>query len=195
MMPPNFRVSPVSMSLQTYRDQFGFQREHSKGRVLNVGSNTDGGCLAADFGAVNIDLRARDHVTGMLMPVAALADARALPFAGVFDTVILGEILEHMERPDAVRSLREAAAAIGSGGRVVITMPHDGRRESGKLETPKGEQQFYAPGIYAYHYRSISRLELLGWIREAGLEAEVIARIAYVWGEQGSGIVARRAEA
>lgn len=183
----------VPVSPKVYRDQFGFQREHSYGRVLNVGSNTDGGRLAADLGALNVDLRSLDHVTGLAMPVAALADARALPFRrGAFDTVVLGEILEHMERVDAVRSLSEAAAAIGAGGRVVVTMPHDGRRDAGEIETPAGDQQFYAPGIYAYHYRSISRLELLGWIREAGLEAEMVARIIYVWGEQGSGIVARK---
>lgn len=185
----------VPVSSTVYRDQFGFQREHSRGRVLNVGSNTDGGRLAADFGAVNLDLRAVDHVTDKPMPVAVLADARALPFRGAFDTVILGEILEHMERPDAVQALREAAAAIHAGGQVVITMPHDGRRDAGELETPEGDKQFYAPGIFAYHYRSISRLELLGWIREAGLHAEVIARIVYVWGETGSGIVARWGEA
>jgi 2-polyprenyl-3-methyl-5-hydroxy-6-metoxy-1,4-benzoquinol methylase len=157
-----------------------------------VGSNTDGARLAADFGAINVDLRRTDHVTGQPMPVSLLADARALPFAGAFDTVILGEILEHMEHVDAVRSLRQAARAIHDRGRVVVTMPHDGRRDSGELETPAGEKQFYAPGIYAYHYRSISRLELLGWIREAGLACETIARIVYVWGEQGSGIVARK---
>jgi len=180
------------MASQVYRDQFGFQREHSKGRVLNVGSNTDGAKLAADFGAINVDMRIVDHVSGFVLPVAVLADARALPFAGAFDTVVLGEILEHMEPADAVRSLREAVAAIHDSGQVVITMPHDGRRETGEIETPQGEKQFYAPGIYAYHYRSISRLELLAWIREAGLRAEVIARIIYVWGEQGSGIVARK---
>lgn len=184
------------VSPKVYRDQFGFQREHARGRVLNVGSNTDGGRLAADFGAVNVDLRAVDHVTDQPMPVHVLADSRELPFrAGAFDTVILGEILEHMERADAVQSLRRAAYTLAPFGQVVVTMPHDGRRDAGELETPEGEKQFYAPGIYAYHYRSISRLELLGWIAEAGLQAEVIARIVYVWGEQGSGIVARWGEA
>lgn len=178
------------MIARVYRDQFSFQREHSSGRILNVGSNTDGARLAADLGAVNVDLRAVDHVTGLPMPVHVLADARRLPFAKVFDTVVLGEILEHMERPDAVVSLRDAAAALVAGGRVVITMPHDGRRDAGELETPKGDQQYYAPGIYAYHYRSISRTELLNWILAAGLRVVAMARIVYCWGESGSGVIA-----
>ena len=175
-----------------YRDQFIFQRTHSVGAILNVGSNTDGARLA-QIGAINLDLREVDHVTGKHMPVHVLADARALPFRERFDSVVLGEILEHMERPDAVAALTEARRALKPGGRVVITMPHDKRRDAGTLETPEGEAKFYAPGIYAYHYRSISKAELLAWIAEAGLVATSWARIHYVWGEVGSGVVAQSA--
>ena len=178
------------MSTQIYRDQFTYQRKHSAGRILNVGSNTDGACLARDLGAINLDLRPVDHVTGMRMPVHCLADSRALPFRESFDTVVLGEILEHMERDDAVLSLRQALAALKRGGRIVITMPHDGRRDAGTLETPAGEAQFYAPGIYAYHDRSIGWPELAGWIAEAGLRVRERSRIRYIWGEVGSGVVA-----
>jgi SAM-dependent methyltransferase len=172
-------------------DQFTFQRTFAVGKVLNAGSNTDGAGFGR-IGGINLDLRTADHVTGLAMPVHVLGDARALPFAPVFDTVVLGEILEHMERENAVAALFEARTAIKEGGRVVITMPHDGRRDAGTLETPKGEQQFYAAGIYAYHYRSISRAELFSWITEAGLEPELWAPIHYVWGEKGSGVVARK---
>lgn len=182
----------ISLAPKIYGDQFSFQREYSRGAVLNVGSNTDGARLAADFGAINLDLRSQDHVTGSLMPVDVLADARALPFRAAFDTVVLGEILEHMERADAVLALRQAVAAVRAGGRVVITIPHDSRRDAGTLETPAGEAKFYAKGIYAYHYRSISRTEILNWIGEAGLRAELVARIRYCWGEEGSGIVTQR---
>jgi SAM-dependent methyltransferase len=173
-----------------YRDQFVFQREHCFGHALNVGANTDGGNLKRDFGAVNLDLRAVDHVTGDILPVDVLGDARDLPYRGEFDTVILGEILEHMERRDAVCSLRQAALALRAGGQVVITMPHDVRRDAGTLPVPEGEAQFYAPGIYAYHYRSISRRELVSWLVEAGLTIVRLVRILYVWGQEGSGVVA-----
>lgn len=173
-----------------YRDQFVFQRENCFGRALNVGSNTDGGNLKRDFGAVNLDLRERDHVTGEAMPVDVIGDARDLPYRAEFDTVILGEILEHMEPADAIASLRQAVKALKPGGQVVVTLPHDTRRDAGTLPVPEGEAQFYAPGIYAYHYRSISRRELVSWLLAAGLKVVRLARILYVWGEEGSGVVA-----
>lgn len=178
-------------SAAIYRDQFIFQRMHSVGAILNVGSNTDGARLA-QMGAINLDLRETDHVTGKRMAVHVLADARALPFRDRFDSVVLGEILEHMERTDAVLALIEARRALKPGGRVVITMPHDKRRDAGTLETPTGEAKFYAKGIYAYHYRSISKAELLAWISEAGFAPMLWARIHYVWGEVGSGVVATK---
>lgn len=174
-----------------YRDQFAFQREYCHGFALNVGCNTDGGHLKRDFGAVNLDLRAVDHVTGEAMPVDWLGDARDLSaFAGQFDTVVLGDILEHMERADAVLSLRQAVLALRDGGQVVVTLPHDTRRDAGTLPVPEGDAKFYAPGIYAYHYRSISRRELMSWMVEAGLKVVTLARILYVWGEEGSALVA-----
>jgi len=181
------------MSTQIYRDQFTYQREHAQGAILNVGSNTDGAQLgsgAGNMGAINFDLRDVDHVTGEKMPVHRIGDARALPYVGEFDTVVLGEILEHMERADAVLALEQAAKALKPGGRVVITMPHDGRRDNGKLGIPEPDKRFYAPGVYAYHYRSISWAELFGWIAEAGLQVIERSRIHYVWGEVGSGVVA-----
>lgn len=174
---------------EIYRDQFTFQRVHSTGRILNVGSNNDGARLG-NLGAINLDLRQVDHVTHKVMAVDVLGDARALPFREHFDTVVLGEILEHMERADAVLALTEARRTLNPSGRVVITMPHDRRRDAGTLETPAGAAQFYAPGIYAYHYRSIPKAELFGWIVEAGLTPELWARIHYVWGEVGSGVIA-----
>lgn len=173
-----------------YRDQFVFQREYCFGRALNVGSNTDGANLKRDFGAVNLDLRERDHVTGEAMPVDVIGDARDLPYSGEFDTVILGEILEHMEAADAIASLRQAVKALRAGGQVVVTLPHDTRRDAGTLAVPEGDAKFYAPGIYAYHYRSISRRELVSWLVSAGLKVVKLARILYVWGEEGSGVVA-----
>lgn len=171
-----------------YRDQFTFQRTYAQGKVLNVGSNTDGAGLGSR-GGINVDLRTVDHVTGKTMPVHVLADARVLPFRKAFDSVVLGEILEHMEHDDAVAALEQARLSLKPGGRVVVTMPHDKRRDAGTLETPEGEAQFYAPGIFAYHYRSISKGELFSWMAEAGFTPKLWARIHYVWGEVGSGVV------
>jgi SAM-dependent methyltransferase len=174
-----------------YPDQFAFQRKFSHGRILNVGCNTDGAGLGKR-GAVNLDLRKVDHVTGGTIPVDVLADARNLPFAGAFDCVVLGELLEHMERSDALLSLVNAAIALRPGGCIIVTLPHDARRDAGTLPVPEGEARFYAPGVYAYHYRSISRRELMTWIIDAGLDAVHISKIFYPWGEEGSGVLVKR---
>ena len=61
------------------------------------------------------------------------AEGSALPFAdGSFETVLLGEILEHLVRPEVV--LAEATRVLRRGGRLVVTTPwgyhphHDHKR-------------------------------------------------------------------
>jgi SAM-dependent methyltransferase len=183
------------VSTRIYNGQFGYQREHSRGSILNIGCNTDGAQLGSgpgSMGAVNVDLGDVDQVTGEVMPVHIKADARDLPpgLSKAFDTAVLGELLEHMEREDAVLTLREAMRTLKPGGRIVITMPHDHRRDAGTLELPPEDKRFYAPGVYAYHHRSISWAELYGWMAEAGLKVVERSRIVYPWGEVGSGVVA-----
>lgn len=174
-----------------YPDQFVFQAKYAAGRVLNVGCNTDGARLGAR-GAVNLDLDTVDRITGERIPADVLADARSLPFRGAFDCVVLGEILEHMEANDAILSLLNAALALRPGGRVLVTLPHDRRRAAGTLPLPADNVKFYAPGVYAYHYRYISRRELMGWVIAAGLQCSRIAKIQYPWGEEGTGLLMMR---
>src|SRR5258708_37519722 len=50
-------------------------------------------------------------------------DASQLPFPDEsFDTVVLGEIIEHLTQPERV--LREAKRVLRHGGRVIITVPY-----------------------------------------------------------------------
>lgn len=166
-----------------YNGQFPFQAKYATGRVLNVGCNSDGAGFR-QRGGVNIDLFRKDDHTGWDLPVDAQADARRLPFGkNSFDSVVLGEILEHMQTHDAVASLREAKTVLKPGGRVVATIPHDDR--GGPDHIPE-----YAPGIAAYHYREITRCEFFDWIKAAGLKLIVWGKIVHVWGKEGTGIVA-----
>jgi SAM-dependent methyltransferase len=167
----------------TYDGQYPFQSKYATGKALNVGSNTDGAGVALR-GGINIDLFRVDEHTGLRIPCHAQADARHLPFRSAsFDSVVLGEILEHMQTPDAVASLREAKTVLKPGGVVVATIPHDDR--GGPDHIPE-----YYPGIAAYHYREITRLEFFDWLRMAGLRLILWARIIHVWGKEGTGIVA-----
>jgi SAM-dependent methyltransferase len=198
------RNSPLNIAAHTfYPDQFAFQKDHAIGRVLNIGANTDG----AEFwkrGGINVDLFDIDPVTKANLPVHIIADARWLPdgLYRRFDTVVLGEILEHMEPEDAVKALKQAVHCLKhvtpwltssrkapTQGRVIITIPHDGRREGGTLEIP--EHSEYAAGIHAFHYRKIERAELFDWLKQADLEPIFCAEIRYPWdGVVGSGVVA-----
>jgi SAM-dependent methyltransferase len=167
----------------TYDGQYPFQAKYSVGRCLNVGCNTDGAGIASR-GGINIDLFSHDEFTGLRIPAHALADARHLPFKPAsFDSVLLGEILEHMQTEDAVASLVEAKTVLRPGGVVVATIPHDDRGG------PPGAKDYY-PGIAAYHYREITRLEFFDWVKAAGLKLVLWARIVHVWGKEGTGIVA-----
>jgi SAM-dependent methyltransferase len=175
-------VSPLQ-DPTIYQDQFDFQRRYARGRMVNVGCNTDGAGFK-QLGGVNVDLFQKDEHTGLAIPADVLADARHLPFKGnSFDSVVLGEILEHMQSHDAIHSLKEARTVLRPGGRIVATIPHDDR--GGPAHAPE-----YYPGIAAYHYREISRQEFFGWIEEAGLKLRLWAQIFYCWGKQGTGIVA-----
>ena len=166
-----------------YQGQFLFQAKYAIGRALNVGCNSDGACFR-DRGGINIDLFRKDDHTGWDLPVHAQADARHLPFKSAsFDSVVLGEILEHMQTHDAVSSLREAKTVLRPGGVVVATIPHDDR--GGPDHIPE-----YYPGIAAYHYREITRHEFFDWIRMAGLKLILWAKIVHVWGKEGTGSVA-----
>jgi SAM-dependent methyltransferase len=166
-----------------YEGQYPFQAKYAVGKALNVGCNTDGAGIASR-GGINIDLFRHDEHTGLAIPCHAQADARHLPFApDSFDSVVLGEILEHMQTHDAVASLKEAKTVLRPGGRVVATIPHDDR--GGPDHTPE-----YYPGIAAYHSREITRLEFFDWIQEAGLKLMLWGRIVHVWGKQGTGVVA-----
>src|SRR6202522_2245124 len=166
-----------------YQGQFGFQARYATGKVLNVGCNS-GGAKFRERGGGNIDLFRKDDHTGWERRLDVQAEARRLPFGpSSSDSVVLGEILEHMQTHDAVESLIEAKKVLKSGGRVVATIPHDDR--GGADHIPE-----YAPGIAAYHYREITRVEFFDWIRAAGLKIQAWAKIVHVWGKTGTGIMA-----
>lgn len=166
---------------QTYNNQFGFQFKFAEGRILNVGCNTDGARLRELKGAVNLDVTKRDRFTGADLPVDVIGDARALAYTGEFDTVVLGELLEHMTPADAVLSLQQAKKALKADGRIVITMPHDRR--------PNPEPSLeYARDVSFFH-RNFTRADLLDWVLSAGLTVERLANIEYIWGEKGTGLV------
>lgn len=171
-----------------YVNQFVFQNLHSRGKTLNVGSHIDGAVLGRQPGNVNIDIFLDDPGTNQRLPVHAVADGRWLPFRPVFDSVVLGEILEHMEHEDQIKFLNEARGVLAGEGQIVATLPHVG------LGDPDSDaERLYSPGgIHANHYRIVSREEIFESVESAQLEVVFFADIHYTWRANGTGFVARR---
>jgi hypothetical protein len=181
-----------------YQGQWLFQRRYVVGRILNVGCNNDGAKLREHFGAVNVDLSLKDDASGDLIPADVLADARSLPFRPAsFNTIVLGELLEHFTDADAVRTIEGARALMNTSpvpggtavGRVIITIPHDDRKPHEQGYGALWEKP-YAEGVPRYHPREITRFDLFGWIQKAGLTVALWADIMYIWGKTGTGVVA-----
>ncbi len=86
------------------------------------------------------------------------ADAAALPFAdGTFGTVVLGEVLEHLE--DDVSALREARRVLRAEGVIAASVP-------------RNPAWFSSSDRWAGHLRRYTREALLGAFRDADLTVE-----------------------
>lgn len=125
-------------------------------RLLNLGggSNTIEGGLTVD-----LDPRADSY-----------ADVtRALPFADEsFDLILLEEVLEHVDKPQGLRLLRECRRILAPGGVVRITTPDldwmGAGAGDGSVECDLINSTFYEHG-HRYIY---SRRALLAAIERAG---------------------------
>lgn len=90
-------------------------------------------------------------------------DAAELPADGAFDTVILGEILEHLDDPAWLIDV--AAGQLAPGGRVVVTVPF------GVNDFPDHRQTFYLSAPHALLSRrfEMAQVEMLGrWVGFVG---------------------------
>lgn len=161
--PPPDRITEAWLGgmgegmMQATRARIEWIRARVRGpRVLDIGcSQGITAILLAREGlavtAVDIDPRviadARAHLAAEPAEVRARveiveADIATLPVAGGgYDSVILGEVLEHLEDPAAMLTL--AAAHAAPGGRLVVTVPF------GVNPFPDHRQTFYLAGPHA----------------------------------------------
>jgi SAM-dependent methyltransferase len=97
----------------------GAAATHAHGRLLDVGCGTK---PWAPLFAPHVDEHVgADHHAAAGTP-DVIADAYGVPFDDAsFDTVLLTEVLEHLEEP--VRALREAHRLLRPGGAAIVTTP------------------------------------------------------------------------
>jgi len=118
--------------------------------VLNVG------CRDTDFGGVNLDVEPQD------VPNFVLGDAHALPFGDrSFRTVILAELLEHVEDPRRV--LGEAKRV---GSKILVTVPWEARWA-----------RFYSPFRFHQHRRFYTMELLCHELERAGIGNYIVEPI------------------
>ena len=91
-----------------------------KGKVLDVGYNvsTLHWELKKKFDVVGIDIYIKKPEKNVLK-----ADAQALPFKQQsFDSVLAGELIEHLEKPESF--IQESSRVLKKGGVIIITTPN-----------------------------------------------------------------------
>jgi len=164
-----------AMGYEDVKSQYNYQYKHAKGSILNVGCHTDSAKLKERLGAVNLDAFEKCPQTGQQIMADIFADAREKLPKG-FDTVILGDILEHFDNVDCLKILRNAKDALNIGGQVVITCPDDSR------ETIQNS-------VFGGH-KPMPLERLIHLIQASGLALEEVQYIDYTFCE-GFGVVAK----
>lgn len=149
--------------------QYSFQQRHMEGTTLNVGCNLDISDLRAR-GAINLDINAIDPNTEWTNPVDVIADARSLPYPDKsFDTVILGDIIEHCDDENAKKMIDEA---IRVGKKVVITCPEDYREVHEETQTVAND---YTEDVYGNHKIPMTKERLLNLIDSDNIYYEPVS--------------------
>ena len=152
--------------------------------VLNVGAGqgTFSGLLEqAGFEVTSTDVApaALDVLRRCVRGPVTQADATSLPFGGkTFDAVVLGEVLEHVERDDL--ALGEAFRVLGPDGVLAVSVP-------------RNPAWFSASDRWAGHVRRYTREELIGLVERTGFRlvtctawgfpiSSLYHRTVYEWG-------------
>lgn len=172
--------------MKSVMDHFHFQWEWSNGKILNVGCDSDPMDFRGKKGAVNLDVVSRHPKLDFVTPVDVIHDVRnPLPgdLQGQFDTVIFGDVIEHMSPEDGMKSIRNLKEALKPGGKLIITCPHDYRDKSlvKKFHEEMGipaDDYFYVEGVTAGH-RPVAPLELVKMLEDSGLFIDVWSPLDY----------------
>jgi 2-polyprenyl-3-methyl-5-hydroxy-6-metoxy-1,4-benzoquinol methylase len=182
--------------------QYAFQHKYSWGRILNVGCDCDSSDLKGKKGnVINLDVSDRNP-DGTKRNADVIGDIRDANFVvelfqnfDKFDTIIVGDLLEHICYVDGVKALQNLRKLMYIDTRLVITCPADSRtiqqqrEDAGVVYDIEGKMlDAYAKGC-SYYHRYVSKYELIQMVTEAGLQVEELQEIDYTW-FCGAGVIA-----
>lgn len=115
--------------------------------------------------------RANLETAGLSRVELRQGDIYALPFArGTFDLVVVHQVLHFLDDP--ARALREAAALLAPGGRLIVVdfAPHD-------MEFLRTE--------HAHRRLGFTREQIAGWLGDAGLDCDLADEVTLADGGSG----------
>lgn len=172
--------------------QFIFQHKYSVGKILNIGCNEDISKLRERKGAVNLDICRYDPGSLKMNKVDIVADARNLPMNchKSFNTIIVGDLLEHCKRDDIKKILEESKKCLIDGGIILITFPKDRRKVDEQNTDHKDTDLEYTPGISVYHKECLELGVVTDILTELKLMIELAEEIDYGFA-RGWGLVVK----
>jgi SAM-dependent methyltransferase len=146
-----------------------FQLLHATGKILNMACGADTAKLKKVKRAFNVDIHKYERGIPLPFDLDLQWDIRDMPVIhhGQYDTIVLGEILEHCYKEDGLKILEEAHRCLKPGGKVVITFPEDYR-------TAEEQRQIFSDEMYIdnipYAHRNdppLTRKELFEWMHRS----------------------------
>lgn len=172
--------------------QYAFQWKYAEGYILNVGCDSDASGFGALGNVVNLDIQQNEK--GNVAVISDILIGLPTSLANKFDTVIMGDILEHMSHESAVKALNNAKMCLNSSGKIIITCPSDHRTIQQQAE--RAEKLDLNTGYTAdvsKHHRYIDYKELCDIVHAAGLLVDVVQMIDYTY-FMGHGVVCHKGE-
>lgn len=142
------------------------------GRILERLAPRAGRAVGVDANHAMLAVaRANLEAAGLSRVELRQGDIYALPFArGSFDLVIVHQVLHFLDDP--ARALREAAAMVAPGGRLVLVdfAPHE-------MEFLRAE--------HAHRRLGFAREQIIAWMGEAGLDCDLAEEVTAFDGGSG----------
>ena len=161
-------------------------------QALNIG--VGGGQLEALALARGVDIHALDpsaiaiEALRARLPMgekAQVGGCERNPFPdGAFTTVVMSEVLEHLDDDTLARAFAEARRVLVSGGRLLITVPHDERLSDNEAYCPRCGEVFHRWG----HVRRFDRASLRELVSGMGFHVRRLSLEAFPdWRRPGLG--------